>query len=293
MIVVAITSTARMRDYTPTDWKDGFAGGGGAPAFKQFLSEELIPDVGKNYRANPFRIFSGHSLGGLFALYLVSSAPSVFDAYIALSPTLNWDDGAPLRLLEQRLTASEELPAYLYVARSDDAGLYLADFDYLTQLLRTHAPRKFRWSSQAFPQETHGSITLVAQIAAIRDLYAGYRFHDDLSMMGVDFAEQHYARLSAMLRTRVDVPEHVLNNIGYAALAEERLEEAIRIFKRNVALNPYSANAHDSLADAYLQAGMRNEAIVSLGKAIELAGEQNDANLNAYRNKLAEVAGRE
>jgi predicted alpha/beta superfamily hydrolase len=289
MIVVAISSTVRLRDYTPTDWENGFAGGGGAPAFRRFLADELIPEIEKNYRTTPFRVFSGHSLGGLFALYLVSTVPLLFDAHIALSPTLNWDDGAPLRLLEQRLKDSEELPTYLYVARSDDSGLYLADFDYLTQLLRTYAPRKFRWSSQAFPQETHGSIPLMAQIAAIRDVYAGYRFHDDLSMMGIGFAEQHYAKLSAMLGTPVGVPEHVLNNIGYAVLAEDQFEEAIRVFNLNVERNPHSANARDSLADAYLEADMRSEAKGALIKAVELAKQYDDPNLAAYRNKLAEL----
>ena len=37
LIVVAITSTVRIRDFTQTDWSSHWIGGGGAKNFKSFL----------------------------------------------------------------------------------------------------------------------------------------------------------------------------------------------------------------------------------------------------------------
>src|SRR3954470_12724648 len=68
MIVVAIGSTVRVRDFTQTDWPAGWIGGGGAGNFKRFLSAELIPKVDRTYRTDGFRVLSGHSAGGQFAL---------------------------------------------------------------------------------------------------------------------------------------------------------------------------------------------------------------------------------
>jgi len=61
-----------------------------------------------------------------------------------------------------------------------------------------------------------------------------------------------------------DEEEAALNREGYRLLAEKNTKEAVRIFEQNVVAHPHSANAHDSLSDAYEAAG-------DLEKAIELA----------------------
>ena len=50
----------------------------------------------------------------------------------------------------------------------------------------------FRWYAAAFPDETHGSVALLAQIDALRRLYDGYRFHPDLAGKGIAFADEQY-----------------------------------------------------------------------------------------------------
>src|SRR5882724_5962098 len=112
MIVVAIASTVRVRDFTQTDWPRMWVGGGGANNFKRFLSAELIPDVERKYRTDGFRVLSGHSAGGQFALYCLTSEPSLFHAYFALSPSLDWDDNLPQRSLEQSFELTRSLPAF-------------------------------------------------------------------------------------------------------------------------------------------------------------------------------------
>ncbi|MDX1701443.1 MAG: alpha/beta hydrolase-fold protein, partial [Melioribacteraceae bacterium] len=88
LIIVAITSKIRIRDYTQTDWSTHWSGGGGAFNFKSFLSKELIPKIENNYRTNGFRILSGHSAAGQFVLYNLTSDPNLFNAYFAISPNL-------------------------------------------------------------------------------------------------------------------------------------------------------------------------------------------------------------
>src|SRR5512141_808842 len=54
MIVVAVASTVRIRDFTQTDWSSHWVGGGGADKFRSFLSKELIPEIDKTYRTQNF-----------------------------------------------------------------------------------------------------------------------------------------------------------------------------------------------------------------------------------------------
>ena len=99
MIVVAIPNTDRTRDLTPTHTTAGFDGeaapefenSGGNPAFFTFLQEELIPHIESRFRTMPYRVFVGHSFGGITALNALYTIPETFDAYVAIDPSLWWD----------------------------------------------------------------------------------------------------------------------------------------------------------------------------------------------------------
>ena len=65
---------------------------GGADRFLEFIDGELKPWVNENFRTEPFEILGGHSFGGLFAVHVMLNRPDSFDAYIAVSPSLWWDD---------------------------------------------------------------------------------------------------------------------------------------------------------------------------------------------------------
>ena len=56
-------------------------------------------------------------------------------------------------------------------------------------------------------------------------------------------------------------PEQDANAYGYQLLQEGRNEDAIILFKMNVEAYPNSPNTYDSLADAFLAAGKKDEAL--------------------------------
>lgn len=282
VIVVAITSTVRVRDFTQTDWSSHWIGGGGANNFKNFLSKELIPEIEKDCRTNNFRVLSGHSAGGQFVLYTLTSEPSLFNAYFAISPSLDWDNNLPQRSLEESFVHTDSLKAFLYFAWSDDLGQALVNDQRLLETLETKSPQKFRWVGKGYPDETHVSITLPAQIDALRQLYAGYRLHDDLLVNGFNFAEQHFQEVSNKVGYSLPVPEAIINNFGYEALNNGNIQEAMDFFKRNIDQNPNSANAFDSMADAYEEAGMWDDALKSSERAVELANKYDDPELSNF-----------
>ena len=85
------------------------------------------------------------------------------------------------------------------------------------------------------------SIALLAQVDALRRLYAGYRFHNDKLEKGFTFAQQHFQDVSKTVGWPIAIPEGVINSLGYAALSEGKTQDAIALFKRNVEANPNSA----------------------------------------------------
>ncbi|WP_263419784.1 beta-lactamase family protein [Terriglobus albidus] len=61
-----------------------------------------------------------------------------------------------------------------------------------------------------------------------------------------------------------------LNSFGYHLLAEKRLDDAIKVFRRNTELYPADANTFDSLGEAYLKAGKKDLAISNYQQSLKL-----------------------
>jgi hypothetical protein len=61
-----------------------------------------------------------------------------------------------------------------------------------------------------------------------------------------------------------------INAYGYQLIGQQKLDEAIAIFQKNVKDHPASWNVHDSLAEAYAMKGDKKKAIESYTKALSL-----------------------
>ena len=72
-------------------------------------------------------------------------------------------------------------------------------------------------------------------------------------------------------------PETEANQYGYQLLQSGNAKDAVEVFKLNVDLFPTSANTYDSLSDAYLAAGNRDEALRNAEKAIEVLPKDPEA----------------
>jgi predicted alpha/beta superfamily hydrolase len=93
----------RVRDFTPTRTSQT-VNSRGAGAFLDFLEHELIPFVDRTYRTIPSdRGLLGHSLGGLFAIYILEQRPAPFQRIVAASPKLGWDNRLLVTVASERL----------------------------------------------------------------------------------------------------------------------------------------------------------------------------------------------
>lgn len=90
---------------------------------------------------------------------------------------------------------------------------------------------------------------------------------------GLNAATESYRRRDK----KTDLLERTINAKGYDLMEEKKLKEAIEIFKLNVFAFPRSANALDSLGEAYLEAGDRKSAIENYKKSLSLNPENENA----------------
>ena len=96
----------------------------------------------------------------------------------------------------------------------------------------------------------------------------GEVFHKD----GADSMMARYAALKErfLARGAYDFGEDSLNELGYALLQSGDTATALRVLTANAENFPASSNVWDSLGEAYVAAGDREQAIASSRKAVEL-----------------------
>ena len=131
VIIVAVTNTDRNRDLTPTNSaiiqgdgsKRELPTSGGASKFLDFFADELFGYIDSNYRTSPYRLFSGHSFGGLFALNATFTRPDLIQAVLAVSPNLLWDEEFSLRQAQAFFADRSEFKATLFVAMANEERL--------------------------------------------------------------------------------------------------------------------------------------------------------------------------
>ena len=66
------------------------------------------------------------------------------------------------------------------------------------------------------------------------------------------------------------VSENRFNNLGYEFLRQEKYKQALAVFMLNVEFYPQSANCYDSLAEAFMKSGDREQAIIYYNRALAL-----------------------
>jgi len=296
LIIVAVTNTDRTRDLTPTQddltTDDGeireMPTSGGAAKFLDFFEKELFPYVDSHYRTQPLRLFGGHSFGGLFALNAFFTRPEMFDAVLAISPSLRWDDELPIRQAKSFKSNGGESPPTLFVAMAneEEGDPRPNRLDKLEKNLGDADSDDFDWQVMRMPDETHGSVVLRAHYWGLRYVFEPWRLPADPEtgrfVGGLAELKQHYQQLSKQYGYKLVPAEQTVNAIAYQILGRDEVDDAIATFKYNVELYPNSANVYDSLGDGLSAAGRLDEAFASYSKAVVNGTKTDDENLAIY-----------
>ncbi|PSL48347.1 hypothetical protein CLV51_1021214 [Chitinophaga niastensis] len=298
MIVVGIINTSRNRDLTPTHATadnmidNTFASmSGGGENFIRFIEKELIPYIDSLYPTAPYRLFSGHSLGGLTVVNALIHHTKLFNAYIAIDPSLWWDHQQLLKEAEKALATRKFDHTSLFVAMANnmppgmDTISVLKDASQNTAVtrsvipfikaLRANSNNCLRWDAKFYPGERHGTVELNGEYDALRFLFNYYQFKT--SMFSYDPAldvdsvlTAHFRIISENLGYTVLPAESQVNNLAYMCMGNKKMDKAYLLFRRNIDNYPQSANAYDSMGDYYAAAGNTAKAIEAYSQSLRL-----------------------
>ena len=298
MIVVGIPNTNRTRDLTPSQAAadhpfipPGMAAqSGGGEKFTEFIEKELIPYIDATYPTEPFRMLIGHSFGGLMVINTLFNHPDLFHAYLAIDPSMWWDHQKLLKAIKASGDGDPFHDKWLYVGIANTMGAgkdttmamrdttltseHIRNIIYLNRYLEHLNHAAFQYQAKFYPDDSHGSVPLIATYDAIRyffDFYALSIELEDVMNPAVNLAtkiEQHYEQVSKKFGYEKKPDESFINQMGYQLISMQQLAKAEQLFQLNVRYFPDNFNVYDSLGDCYLAMGEKDKAKINFQKAL-------------------------
>ncbi len=159
VILVGIENTNRRRDLTgPSEVKkDSVLAplSDGAAQFRAFINDELFPEISKRYRTSGQKGIIGESLAGLFIVETFLLQPGMFDYYIAMDPSLWWNNGHLVKTAPGYLAALTGQEKRLWFAGSKDMVDYTRP---LAETFKQQAVPDLKWFYADEPAEDHATI---------------------------------------------------------------------------------------------------------------------------------------
>ena len=273
---------------------------GEAKAFLKFIETELIPYIEKSYHVTNYRTLIGHSYGGLFTIFSLVNQPDLFANYLAIDPSLDWDDQklvkqakdvlshndfsnkALFMSLNGQLNMQDETVTIETVMEDDsDFTIFARSNVELSKFIEKNQQNNLQFTWQFYPKEIHGTIPQ----PAIKDgLIALFKWFQMENTYAINNPETNIEELEEIIQHRAEklkkhfgyavppYPEELLNMSGYMNMDMGQLDKSKMYFENAIKYYPNSANAYDSLADYYETQENYNNALKYVTKAYEISG---------------------
>jgi predicted alpha/beta superfamily hydrolase len=306
MILVGISNAEnRTRDLTTSELYErrGQAynqENGGAEKFAQFIESELIPFIEDKYPVTNYRTLIGHSYGGLFTVNMLLNHTDIFENYLAIDPSMDWDEQKLLQESKEILSQNSFVGKSLFVSLGGQ--LHMADTDItidnvmkdtteftlfarsnieLSKIVEANKENDLDFYWKFYPNDLHGTIPLPSIMDGLIDIFSWYqmedinKFNDPETPKEVlyDIIKRREVKLKKHFGYAVaPYPNFLLNMSGYMSMDMGNPDKALMYFQLNTEYYPEDANAYDSLADYYEAQNDTENALKNVIKAYELSG---------------------
>lgn len=292
MIIVGIANIDRMKDFTPSLDSTVYPNSGGNEKFISFIEKELIPYIDSKYNVKPYRMLIGHSAGGLAVMNTLVNHTNLFNAYIAIEPSMWWNKQSFLKETEKILFEKkfDNINLFVGVANTMAAGmdtikvkedtsrstLHIRSALELAKYLNRNKQNALNYKYKYYDNESHASVPLIATYDALHFLFSFYNlpltYKDfaDTSMALAYKTENHYEIVSKRMGYKVSPPEITIYSYAIAALLKKDFVKAKYFFELNIKNYPESFNAYDSFGDYYIAINDESNAIDMFNKALSV-----------------------
>ena len=252
MIIVGVDTEKRFRDLTPiasTKQPNGdeaktpeqklmMQESGGGQKFLKFLQEEVFTYVEKNYRTNPYRIYVGHSLGGLTATYTFLKHPDLFNAAISIDPSLWWDGAKYVNEAPELLRAMPNDKMKKYYVSVIDSSNYGGSLQFhanaifnIGKAMTNASLKNLKYKVDYIPNTDHSSIPMLSWYNGLLFVFDGYhKSHYDY-MKDPDLIESHFKDIESTIGLKMNPPHDIFEILVHYLTSPNRYPDPVKARK--------------------------------------------------------------
>ncbi len=273
---------------------------GGAENFTKFIENELMPHIDKTYATTPYRTLIGHSYAGLFTINMLLNHSHLFSNYIAIDPSLDWDNQSVLKQAKEKLKTNDFTGKSLFVSLAaeqlhmqdetvtidnlmedrSEFSLFARSIVEFSQFAKSQKQSGLNFDWKVYPEDLHGTVPLPTMRDGLIFLFKWYQFKTPQKYNNLETTVEE---LEAMLKEQeviyknelgYNIPpmvEELFIAYGYMNMQMGLSKRAELFFRMNVKYYPQSANGYDSLAEYYESQKEYKRALIEITKAYEIS----------------------
>lgn len=318
MILVGISNrTNRTRDLTTSkvNMRRGSSfkkESGGAENFTEFMENELIPYIDNKYKSLGHRTLIGHSYAGLFTINMLINHKHLFQNYIAIDPSLDWDNQKLLKEAKEKLTSESYKGKSLFVSLaaeqlhiwdeevtmenimndSSEFTLFARSIIEFSNYTKSQKKNGLNFSWKVYNEDLHGTVPLPSIRDGLIFLFEWYQFKSPQKYNNPATPIEELVSLlkkqEQIYSQNFGVPtapmiSELLSGYGYMNMQMEQYEKAFMFFQMNIKYNPKNPTAYEAMADFYEFQKDKENTLKYLNKALNLSGE------NYYKLKIEAI----
>jgi hypothetical protein len=214
------------------------------------LTEELFPKIESDYRTIPYRVYVGHSLGGITTAYTLLKHPGIFNGYFSIDGSLWWDNGKCVReaSVDLRNFKSKTIQRfYISVIDSTKAGaenrFHIQCIHQFAKALKDYAPANVQAKLEVIKDTDHSSIPLLSWYNGLRYIFEGYDVSHYSFTANPELIESHYANLEKTIGLKMPPPQDVIEIVLHYLTAPNRFpdrEKALIVAKIGLKYYPHA-----------------------------------------------------
>lgn len=316
MVLVGISNANnRTRDLTTSKITEKFGmpfnvENGAADNFSKFVESELIPFIENKYPVTSFRTLIGHSYGGLFTINMLINHTHVFNNYLAIDPSMDWDNQKLLKeaqgLLATQTYANKSffmsLGGQLHMQDNtitidnvmddtSDYTLFARSNITLSNMIKQNVKNGLSFEWKFYPRDLHGTIPFPSIMDGLISVFEWFQMENITKFNRPETTKEELFSVINQRTKKLEnhfsytvppYPEDLFNGLGYMSLDMEQIEKSKMFFELAIQFYPNSSNTYDSMSEYYERMG-------DFDKALKFAVKAYKTSPNDYYKKRIEI----
>jgi tetratricopeptide (TPR) repeat protein len=234
-------------------------------------------------------------------MHVLIHYPDLFDNYIAIDPSLDWDNRQLLSEAKEILPFVDYSNKSLFISLNGQlhmqkpemtiANVMKDSTDFtsfsranlaFSDLIKEHADNGLAYEWKFYPRDLHGTIPFPSMMDGLISVFEWFQMED---VHKFNNPESTINELRSLMQYRANkleehfgnvvppYPDFLLNVLGYMSMDIGQMAKAKMFFEFVIEFYPDSANAYDSMADYYERNGDFVSALANIQKAYNIKQE--------------------